>query len=245
MAWHAQTLSRVPQRDGGRACCLRRGLLFGAAFANSCRAWPLPIEVLQCLSFSLPCSAGVSCVVRHPGPFASQDSLSSKKIKQAYRPWPLLLLATCARRARPARRAYLPQPLCRGVAHAVRRGLAKAVLRRWRRVADPADVLAGRAGRPPSPPDPGLPLLPPLPIAAIPLPDGMAVPLAAFGAGRFLGCSVRLVPCVCRLLCASSMSSASIRHRGVRLWVVGKYSDAPERPRYNTRRELRAGVGDG
>lgn len=79
MAWHAQTLSRVPQRDGGRACCLRRGLLFGAAFANSCRAWPLPIEVLQCLSFSLPCSAGVSCVVRHPGPFASQDSLSSKK----------------------------------------------------------------------------------------------------------------------------------------------------------------------
>ena len=32
-----------------------------------------------CLSFSLPCSAGVSCVVRHPGPFASQGSLSSKK----------------------------------------------------------------------------------------------------------------------------------------------------------------------
>ena len=79
MAWHAQTLSRVPQRDGGRACCQRRGLPFGAAFANSCRAWPLPIEVLQCLSFSLPCSAGVSCVVRHPGPFASQDSLSSKR----------------------------------------------------------------------------------------------------------------------------------------------------------------------
>ena len=79
MAWHAQTLSRVPQRDGGRACCLRRGLPFGAAFANSCCAWPLPIEVLQCLSFSLPCSAGASCVVRHPGPFASQDSLSSKK----------------------------------------------------------------------------------------------------------------------------------------------------------------------
>ena len=50
--------------------------------------------------------------------------------------------------------------------------------RRWRRVADAADVLAGQG----APPDPGLPLLPPLPIAAIPLPDGMAVPLAAFGA---------------------------------------------------------------
>ena len=52
------------------------------------------------------------------------------------------------------------------VAHAVRRGLAEAVLRRWRRVADPADVLAGQG----APPDPGLPLLPPLPIAAIPGP---------------------------------------------------------------------------
>ena len=61
------------------------------------------------------------------------------------------------------------------VAHAVRRGLAEAVLRRWRRVTDPADVLAGQG----APPDPGVP---PLPIAAIPLPDGMAAPLAAFGA---------------------------------------------------------------
>ena len=75
------------------------------------------------------------------------------------------------------------------VAHAVRRGLAEAVLRHWRRVADPADVLAcllaGQAGRVPPLPDPGvppLPPLPPLPIAAIPLPDGMAAPLAAFGA---------------------------------------------------------------
>jgi hypothetical protein len=33
-----------------------------------------------------------------------------------------------------------------------------------------------------APPDPGVPPLPPLPIAAIPLPDGMAAPLAAFGA---------------------------------------------------------------
>ena len=64
------------------------------------------------------------------------------------------------------------------VAHAVRRGLAEAVLRQWRRVADPADVLAGQG----APPDPGVPPLPPLPIAAIPLPDGMAAPLAAFGA---------------------------------------------------------------
>ena len=64
------------------------------------------------------------------------------------------------------------------VAHAVRRGLAEAVLRHWRRVADPADVLAGQG----APPDPGVLPLPPLPIAAIPLPDGMAAPLAAFGA---------------------------------------------------------------
>ena len=64
------------------------------------------------------------------------------------------------------------------VAHAVRRGLAEAVLRHWRRVADPADVLAGQG----APPDPGVPPLQPLPIAAIPLPDGMAAPLAAFGA---------------------------------------------------------------
>ena len=67
------------------------------------------------------------------------------------------------------------------VAHAVRRGLAEAVLRHWRRVADPADVLAGQ-GAPPGPGVPLLPLLPPLPIAAIPLPDGMAAPLAALGA---------------------------------------------------------------
>lgn len=39
-------------------------------------------------------------------------------------------------------------------------------------------VLAGQG----APPDPGVPPLPPLPIAAIPLPDGMAAPLAAFGA---------------------------------------------------------------
>ena len=57
----------------------------------------------------------------------------------------------------------------------------EAVLRHWRRVADPADVLAGQ-GAPPAPGVPLLPLLPPLPIAAIPLPDGMAAPLAAFGA---------------------------------------------------------------
>ena len=36
-------------------------------------------------------------------------------------------------------------------------------------------MLAGQG----APPDPGVP---PLPIAAIPLPDGMAAPLAAFGA---------------------------------------------------------------
>ena len=62
------------------------------------------------------------------------------------------------------------------VAHSpVRRGLTEAVLRHWRRVANPAEVLAGQG----APPDPGVP---PLPIAAIPLPDGMAAPLAAFGA---------------------------------------------------------------
>ena len=63
----------------------------------------------------------------------------------------------------------------------------------WRRVADPADVLAGQG----APPDPGVPPLPPLPIAAIPLPDGMAAPL---GSPRLeqcrLGCLVRLAPCV-------------------------------------------------
>ena len=42
----------------------------------------------------------------------------------------------------------------------------------------PRDVLAGQG----APADPGVPLLPPLPIAAIPLPDGMAAPLAALGA---------------------------------------------------------------
>jgi hypothetical protein len=78
------------------------------------------------------------------------------------------------------------------VAHAVRRGLAEAVLRRWRRVTDPANVLAGQgappgAGPPPLPPLPIAAALPPdgwlpLPIAAIPLPDGMAAPLAAHGA---------------------------------------------------------------
>ena len=73
------------------------------------------------------------------------------------------------------------------VAHAVRRGLAEAILRRWRRVTDPADVLAGTG----APAGAGLHPLPPLPmpIAPIPLPDGMialpavhgAVPLGLFG----------------------------------------------------------------
>ena len=97
------------------------------------------------------------------------------------------------------------------VAHAVRRGLAEAVLRHWRRVADPADVLAGQG----APPDPGVPPLPPLPIAAIPLPDGMAAPLAAFGwssAGWAVwlswfrvcadGCCMRVASgCVCKCVC--------------------------------------------
>ena len=51
------------------------------------------------------------------------------------------------------------------------------VLRHLRR-ADPADVLAGQGATP----DPRVPPLPQLPIAAIPLTDGMAAPLAAFGA---------------------------------------------------------------
>ena len=62
------------------------------------------------------------------------------------------------------------------VSHAVRRGLAEAVLRWWRRVKDPADVIA----RPATPAAAGPP---PLPLAAIPLPDGMFAPLAAHPVG--------------------------------------------------------------
>ena len=61
------------------------------------------------------------------------------------------------------------------VSHAVRRGLAEAVLRRWRRVQDPADVIA----RPATP----VPVAPLLPLAAIPLPDGMLAPLAVHPVG--------------------------------------------------------------
>ena len=59
------------------------------------------------------------------------------------------------------------------VSHAVRRGLAEAVLRRWQRVVDPADIIGGQG----APPAAGQPPL--LPLAAIPLPDGMLAPLAA------------------------------------------------------------------
>ena len=62
----------------------------------------------------------------------------------------------------------------------------------------PADVLAGQG----APPDPGLPLLPPLPIAAIPLRDGMAAPLAAFVAvpvGLF-GYGFRFLVCVPQIM---------------------------------------------
>ena len=73
------------------------------------------------------------------------------------------------------------------VVHAVRRGLAEAILRRWRRVTDPADVLAGTGAPAGAGPHPLPPL--PMPIAPIPLPDGMialpavhgAVPLGLFG----------------------------------------------------------------
>ena len=61
------------------------------------------------------------------------------------------------------------------VSHAVPRGLAEAVLRRWRRVQDPADVIA----RPATP----VPVAPLLPLAAIPLPDGMLAPLAVHPVG--------------------------------------------------------------
>ena len=73
------------------------------------------------------------------------------------------------------------------VVHAVRRGLAEAILRRWRRVTDPANVLAGTGAPAGAGPHPLPPL--PMPIAPIPLPDGMialpavhgAVPLGLFG----------------------------------------------------------------
>ena len=57
------------------------------------------------------------------------------------------------------------------VSHAVRRGLAEAVWRRWQRVVDPADVIGGQGA--PSAAGPA-----PLPLAAIPLPAGMPAPLA-------------------------------------------------------------------
>ena len=63
-------------------------------------------------------------------------------------------------------------PLVRmAVSHAVRRGLAEAVWRRWQRVVDPADVIGGQGA--PSAAGP-----PPLPLAAIPLPAGMPALLA-------------------------------------------------------------------
>jgi hypothetical protein len=61
------------------------------------------------------------------------------------------------------------------VSHAVRRGLAEAVLRRWRRVRDPADVPSGQGAPPAAAPPPP----PQFQFAPIPLPDGMAAPLAA------------------------------------------------------------------
>ena len=71
------------------------------------------------------------------------------------------------------------------VSHAVRRGLAEAVLRRWRRVRDPADVPSQRAGRhacgrPPAPA--------PVPVRAHPPPgwNGRAARRAAWGGAAWV-----------------------------------------------------------
>ena len=78
------------------------------------------------------------------------------------------------------------------VSHAVRRGLAEAVLQRWRRVRDPADVPSGQGAPPAAAPPPP----PQFQFAPISLPDGMtaplAVPLGGVPHGLF-GLFVRLV----------------------------------------------------
>ena len=79
------------------------------------------------------------------------------------------------------------------VSHAVRRGLAEAVLRRWVRVRDPAD-LADALGLPPPPPaiiadarpaSPGLLAPIPLPLAVIPPPAPLGAPADALAAALF------------------------------------------------------------
>ena len=82
------------------------------------------------------------------------------------------------------------------VTHAVRRGLAEAVLRRWSRVHDPADMddaLGLVQGVPPAPPlglPAPVPVAPqpggPLPLAAIQAPPGV-LPHAAVALGLFGG----------------------------------------------------------
>ena len=81
---------------------------------------------------------------------------------------------------------------------AVRRGLAEAVLRRWRRVRDPADVPSVQGAPPAAAPPPP----PQFQFAPIPLPDGMAAHCRlaaphAWGGRGSAAWVVRLVPCEC------------------------------------------------
>ena len=76
------------------------------------------------------------------------------------------------------------------LAHAVRRGLAEQILRRWRRVTDPAHIHASPAVPPPAavlplPPPPPAAALPPLPIPLplpLPVPAAPAAPVAPVAA---------------------------------------------------------------
>ena len=75
------------------------------------------------------------------------------------------------------------------VSHAVRRGLAEAVLRRWVRVRDPADLADALGLLPPAiiarPASSGLLAPVPLPLAVVPPPAPLGAPVDALAAALF------------------------------------------------------------
>ena len=81
------------------------------------------------------------------------------------------VLLDCASWAVPRFAPFVRMAVC----HAVRRGLAEAVLRHWRRVRDPSDL--------PSVLPPADPAPPPVPLPALPLPPGLPAPVALPGPG--------------------------------------------------------------
>ena len=100
-----------------------------------------------------------------------QPRIGSTKFDSKFRISQPVSPRNCASWAVPRFAPFVRMAVC----HAIRRGLAEAVLRHWRRVRDPSDL--------PSVVPPADPAPPPVPLPALPLPPGLPAPVALPGPG--------------------------------------------------------------